>query len=540
MPLTIANIDVDYLGGPTNFALLTPNVKKMSKILDKDYSTISSFSLLCLLGDNHNGYFETCKSLDACEEDKTKCISMLTPTFYRLLDTLCLPLYHIDYFLETPLFSRFFKYHLLDKESANRVFAISDTSVLAYISKYNSQCFLKGANKVCFTKNIQYHMCELRMDDSLLYLPKNVINIIRRMNHLMKTTNKTMNEIQSMAEDESVPLKVDASENNHFPMFESYLYSCMTRCLSDEKLLFGKQILFFDMDMSDLLKLLLENPKEWIHTIVNHPKFILTSYLWKQCLNAPFTLKESMELFKRYFLFCMKKCPISEHVKNKILEGLNMTEIQRLKKLYSEMDYQHAIKASFQMENIGEIKTIIGNFSKACMMPFNDMAFFMRSHRINNHNSILSVYHAGYVHTKLLREFLCEEEMLYDEIAAEGFSLDDQCYPLQRKFDFETFSFQQKRLIRCVDFSERNIPTFTYCYERFPNLHSSLKNYKDMLNKRVEIFGMSLYLEMLSGRMLSEEELLESIRHVIGKDKEYKTVEECKKSLGIKQQNMFE
>jgi hypothetical protein len=41
---------------------------------------------------------------------------------------------------------------------------------------------------------------------------------------------------------------------------------------------------------------------------------------------------------------------------------------------------------------------------------------------------------------------------------------------------------------------------------------------------------MSLYLEMLSGRMLSEEELLESIRHVIGKDKEYKTVEELQRS----------
>jgi hypothetical protein len=201
MPLEISSLKFDYISGPTSLAFIIPIGESVIPFL-KDKTLICPPILL--LGDVHKETTLNCGVIDECITGESNCTSTFSPLFFRCLDSLTNQDYPVDIFLEVGIFPRFLKDpYLFDENRFKSLFETND-GVIPYIPRHHATCFSTAGNsqEMCFTKNIRYHLSDIRYHPSFLKLLDNEKNFIAIANDLMKTdkSDLSLEEIYTRAE----------------------------------------------------------------------------------------------------------------------------------------------------------------------------------------------------------------------------------------------------------------------------------------------------------------------------------------------------
>ena len=170
MPLKIAGINIDELSGPISLGYCEPTEKFEKEIGIK-------LPALLLLGDKHDSVELQCDINENAYEQSIKnsndklTVGLMSPGWYRLLDTISSSESPIDYYIETfyPVKELQNADHL-NKKWGEPLLIESNKHVMLYlIDKYLS-CFtkeevtLKSDN--CCTQKIRYHMVDIRYNMS--------------------------------------------------------------------------------------------------------------------------------------------------------------------------------------------------------------------------------------------------------------------------------------------------------------------------------------------------------------------------------------
>lgn len=569
MPLTIGQIPVDYLGGPVAFSVLEPTdaLQKYCVVAKQ----AKQFSPILLLADEHESIGSTCKDIPECLQERTVCLSTLSPTWFRLIDTLAFGKKKVDYFFEANIFTKYLD-ELSQDEFSLTAFNMQ-LSPLSYVPRYHPKCF-QGKNKeFCMTENIRYHVSDIRHDSSMNHYTKEQINKLVYMNELMKHDNLTSKKMYEntladisnediMKEVEKLYIPRIELTNPHYPYFESYLHWVMKHCLSRARTQYGdEKMKFFDIEGSKLWELAINEEEKFYDTIFGHPKFQTSSLFMKQ-LNKRNTLsqdnslddklinssrrdseevdvktndtscmntEETIKLCKDFMRYYRKKCPLSQENCLLILEGIHnyTAETRRYKNAISSIS-----KNSKHEECIGAKLSI---YEDAChdictdlFIPITDFLMWIRSVK-NSLSSVCTIYNAGEHHTSNFYDFFVNEKKLYNDYFLSGDMRATICFPSLPSRPHLTSPERKEKLIRCLHF-KGNLSLDELLYKNDITTPSFIQKHVFLTN-RIGAFGIPRYLKMLRGKPFSEEELLNILRQQTG----ITSVKQFLSLLGMKQ-----
>jgi len=510
MPLEISSLKFDYISGPTSLALIVPHERLKEHL--KDTSLMPSPILL--IGDTHEETTYNCGVLDECITKESNCTSTFSPLFFRCLDTLTNEDYPIDIFLEVGIFPRFLKDpYLFDETRFKSLFDTND-GVMTYIPRYHSTCFstVGKSQEMCFTKNIRYHLSDIRYQPSFLKLLDNEKSFITIANNMMKTdtNNLTLEEIYTMSEelnkDKNNSKMLDNLE--HFPTFESYLFYSLENVVNNI-ILRRSGSMFFDKDVEELFNTLLEDPYKLIEELIKLPQFKTKSMIYKRIKESIFKEDFCLKLFKEYVNYYFIKNPIKkgEYCKDCVSSVKSLEREIRRKEISGQV----------YRTTVNSIKDATDNCANELFVPIMDFYFLVTSWKQQYKNSLMSVYIAGDVHVKQIRKFLM----------IKGYCKD--YFSIYNNPIINDNKYLKGELIRCIEIPKSVPYSIDDILREYFTLYSQNGKVKMLINKsnlqrkRIKYFGVEVVQDMLNGKAYSKDKLIESyVKHTLDNTKNIK------------------
>jgi len=391
---------IGQISGPISFYLLTP-----TEVFHKDFW--DDAPVLLFIGDNHKGTDMRCnESEDFINELFTskgeRILQLIGKSFYQALDSIATTVRPIDYYCEA-----FFPFKLLQKDQYlaldKNVFVGMQEAVMNYLPRKYLACFSKNQKAkldICFTKNIRYHLVDVRFAHSNFDLhPED------------KLTNQQMS-------------------------FESEIITNLHCCA-----LMMSEILPIHKGSSkgaiDILHQACTNPisfATWFYDF-NNPVFLERSLILKQTkkLNKGryFDLEnydksynsnskvavQMKELFLEYYqyyydIFMKQNKEVIELVP-KVQEAIKdfvdtIVSIQSGKPKYNTYG-SNARCGIISLDLVKKHSNTISRFLFYLFLPIMDMYYFFRTlknWRTEENRGWLSVFNAGDLHVTILRNFL--------------------------------------------------------------------------------------------------------------------------------------
>jgi hypothetical protein len=522
MSLTIGQIPIAYLGGPTTISCISPT-ERLTTLFDVEVD-VTDYASILLLGDEHSDVALTCRDVKDCQQNKVVCTSTVSPLWFRILDSLSFDNYKVNYFIEHNIHTKLFDTDMFENDDLVLQMFQADFSPMTYVSKYHPKCFSQKTKEHCMTSNIQYHVCDIRMYSDYMSCTNDHRNRLAVLNQLMilKDNPHRQSDHQKLAQwlsksdggqmDElDVHIPYPEVDNPHYPYFESYLCYVLERCLSGDRIYYPNGMKFFDDLGIDLLQLAVEDHSQWLDTIFEHPRFLDTSIIVKQIKQTKMNVDKGLSLFRTFCEYHRAKCPVSKELKTKLLKGIEEYTVQTF---YQNMYVKRPIRSSSKQKpfshTISELTTAAEELCIDLMLPFADFYMWVRSIKPSL-KSVLTVYNAGEYHTVSFTKFFAEHAKLYTIDFASSTSPNSGkiCHPfahIQRNLAKKP---SRVKLEKCLHFG-KHVSLDDILFYRFHNNPAFETNMK-LTHMRVMILGQLRYLQMLRGKPFTDDEL-EQIR----------------------------
>jgi len=396
MSFFIAGQKIDKVSGPVTLAVIKPTQKLLRFLMTDDAPSI------LFLGDNHSGIDQRCDEskeniYQTFMQNRGLILKALGDTWYKALDKLAKNR-PIDYHVEA-----FFPFKFLQKEEylvldRNNFYNVRE-SVMNYLPRKYLTCFSKRHNKKihgCITDNIRYHLVDIRFSPT---------------NFLLQGDDK-----------------IDKSEI----CYETEVIQNITCCalMAVEVLPLHKGS---DKTAISLLKIAVESPIAFAESFydLHNPYFITNSLILKQ--TRKFTRSKDARLVKngdegfydienplaeeyRKFFVDYYRFYLEKILKNTFTKDLKDKVSECVYKFEEKMRHGAYVKAQ-ELKLCGlvdfDLTQTYGSYIKQFLfylfLPIMDIYFLFRSWKPIENMGWLSVFHAGDIHTTILRLFLVEK-----------------------------------------------------------------------------------------------------------------------------------
>ncbi len=246
--------------------------------------------------------------------------------------------------------------------------------------------------------------------------------------------------------------------------------------------------------------------------------------------SVPVNIKEDVwvkwctQLFTHYFAFVVKSDSELQHSKEKVLESIrSYGAISAELKMYADFTgrtfniskhrhtkivSRYSDKKSFSPSQLKfyedlratlrDYREIYDTVATSMLVPFNDM-FVLFSSWKTNACAPLTLYHAGEFHCKQLAQFLTDGGL----------------------YEYATPSVEPSAKVnRCLNMNKQNYDvdaaiseTFQAIihYKKYQEEHKEYTNKQTIVYNRISVLGVKLYKQVLSGRLITHQELLKKI-----------------------------
>jgi len=554
MTITIGQLEFDKISGPVSFSILIPT---NDLILTNNHF----MPIIILIGDEHTSRKNICiPTLD-------NVINIFTPLWLRLIDSLGCDNFKVDYFVEAnfPLELLKLKHYLSDE--IKYWYYTKSESVMGYIPSYHNECFLNESNK-CITSNINYFYADLRLGHSTSTIKDEDEDFIN--DKVLKLVDNTIYDKSSNKRSRQRKKRIYRKATDDY---ESMLYRTIQFSLSESRSYNKTHIpLINNKTVFDIINLVYINPYECGKILfdIKDNLIIKKSKLYKVIDKN--NLEFYLNLFYNYFEYVVKNDEKLKEVQEDILEGIeNYKYDTNIIKTEQYIDYSSSRKSNTKCEdnyNISTYSTIKSNneckklydrikkYTKATkevattlLIPFNDMYFLFKSWRKNIINCI-SIYNAGDFHCNFLKNFLTDpsinkilkayNSLYFDKHSEETYNINTDDKYKDDYYDYvNNEQIQNNEIKRCLEFS--NVESINLDSIIIDNIMNQkeyitdkniLTNYKDKLNiikKRIDLLGEEIYKEMLSGRLISKEEIIDKCSNITKSS----SIEECLITCGL-------
>jgi hypothetical protein len=541
MPLTLGQLQFNKLNGPVSFRCLKPTTK-LSQTLGRH------LPILMLLGDSHYSR----KNL--CEKESKEILSVFTALFLRILDSIGTKECPVEYYLEA-----FFPPELLQDPwylSAERkhwVYEVDNKTVMTWIAKYHLECFsqLSGPLLQCPTTNVQYQFSDLRLGQTFAKL--NSSDKYKSMNDAILTAETYMFAplVEAASKASSKAHKTFSRNRKKYiyehsiDKYESLLHDTIASCHSPYRSRSSDRIPVINgVPVFQIIDLLYSNPKQCANILFDLQSRAVRKHSMlyeaiRSSLSSDFSEEKWMEwcqqIFVKYFVYvCKQDQSLAEHEKivkksmktyNQVSEMLRAYTLVTGKVLSISQNDKIVRKDPFEglSEEIAhqfqKLASTIELYEKAftslattMLIPFNDL-FMMFSGWKPAVLSPLVVYHAGDFHCSCLTQFLIQEKL----------------------FEHATPQIElNSKTSRCLDMTNLDINVDQAVFKNLiaskqNQAYINLKNKRTIVYNRIQIFGEKLYKEILSGRLVTKQELTKLLQNF-----EVSEIKEATESLDIK------
>lgn len=501
MPITIGDLSFNTLSGPVSLSVLVPNFELFS------FNDLF-IPILVLLGDEHTNRIGICEP----NEDN---LSIFTPLWLRLIDSWGSENLKIDYFVEGnfPIHLLSSSYYLSD-ELKNWSYEVSNDNTMSYIPIYHPECFsnIDSIKENCITNFTNYHYADLRLGISLSKIKHtdsepiqtNVLKFIKTI-YPNKWKNKRSHERKQ---------KIYKESTNDY---ESVIYNTIEAALSINRSTTHDHLAEIgNINILSFIKLVYEDPIFLSKIIfnINNKLINKTSKLFSVLHSVKIEqINTYISYFQQYFIYVIKIDSDLEEIKSTLYEGIEIynkdvitikaynsiksRNRKILKKTNKMMYEEEVINAKYNklLKRIKKYNIACEKLATTIMIPFNDMFVLFKSW---NSNSLLSIYNAGDAHCKYLSSFL-QSVQLYTTHTFTHHS--DQMYITKYKENVSSFK-------RCLDFKNKDLNIDSLIIDNIfqqPNFKhkEEVKNRVELNAKRINILGVELYKEMLSGKIIT-------------------------------------
>jgi hypothetical protein len=299
--------------------------------------------------------------------------------------------------------------------------------------------------------------------------------------------------------------------------YESVLSYTLETALSENRSYDSSKLAYIGgVDVLKILALVFNDPEECSHKIFDVTFDLLTksSKLYKsiQAIQDEPAMALCMQMFRSYFVYVCKHDQELHKYAETIFKGIRNYHKdtktlheeykykQRSQKIHTRIPQEHKQNMRMLQEDLAEYNEACDVLATTIMMPFNEMFVLFSSWRAG-HQSCLTLYNAGEAHCSHLRNFLMSQN-LYTGIVADAYAQNI----------FQSKQVLKQKWTRCLDVSQTDVNVDNFLIENMVRQNLLLPTYQQKLNlaaRRIQILGLQIYKEMLSGRLLSKEELEE-------------------------------
>jgi hypothetical protein len=534
MPLKIGQLSFDKLNGPVSFRCLKPSTGLLKR-------GINANVLLCL-GDQHHSRNKVCDLTTHDQTNPPRTLSVFTSLFLRILDSLGTQECPVQYFVEA-----FFPTHFLTSGNATSlmeslsvylgeeykpwVYTVDDQTVMTWVAKFHLECFVQSDNILlqCPTSNVRYHFADLRLGQTFAKLNKQ---------HAQSLANDA---IRSVSQEFYSPVTsailnlgkthdtFSRDRKRHIykhsvNMYENLLYTTILEVQSPYRSRSrGKVATINDTSIFEILRKLFDEPEECAKILFDpSSRYIRKSSMLytaiQQSVPANYTtevwVRWCTDIFCKYFEFVVENDTELQNSKDAVLESIAtygvMTETLEkytdvTGRLFdmSKHDKMVNVQLPFseeQTEFYRDVKKTLLKYQTAydiiattVLVPFNDMYTLFSSWKTGGY-SPMTVYHAGEFHCEQITKFLTERGL----------------------YEFATPSVVpvDSKVNRCLDMSQQdyNVDAAILSTLSQSTFHADLKNKYRIVFNRLNVLGVKLYKQVLSGRLVLEQELSKRIK----------------------------
>jgi hypothetical protein len=456
--LTIGTLDFQYISSPTNFFVLEPTKKFKDLVQDDD------ICIHILIGDTHNSAGGQCEEI---VDTSITVINTSSTGWFKILDSISSDQQPIDYFVEN-----YFPFKLLQdpdlilsKDTIQQLKKTETSSFLTFIRDNYLPCFSsinELKQKHCFTKNIRYHMVDIRTTSDTLNINlttqqsvKNPIFFERYFYQTFVNFFRSLNSNEIICVNAQNSIKV---EDFILIMLQNKLSECSDILFDENNLFFTKKSLIFKQ---------ISKQKGSRIFFINFCK-----EYWKYAIETLFDLHEF------------------ESEKKKLIELFHHRK-QLCDNTYTDFGTANSTQKEY-INYAYRFNKTIRIFLHITMFPFLDLYYMLRSWKQVPIRSWCSVLNAGSMHAFLIANFLSLKGYFQVRFA-EGnlYEIKASKYDIIRMFDSRIKE-------RCLQVSTSvNIDTLS------SNAHIDY----ELINARKKFLGGQLYLKMMNGYQLTREEL---------------------------------
>ena len=382
--LQIGGIKIEKISGPVSFCILKPTQKFL------EFAEDDQIPMQILLGDEHYSFEHTCGTLDAEHVLTTNSVivSNFAQNWFRLLDSICTEQHPIDYFIES-----FVPFKELQKP--NKQLMKIAPSVMTYIAQHHIPCFSREQKEIkrdkCLTKNIRYHMAEVRWSINVYHYESNLASsLLTSCFEYHRDNSEFLAKFKQAVEKPEMFFTIFFDFNNINLRSNSLIWKQLLKQRTGAKGLF-KWIQFITRYYGFVLK-----------SLQTDPAFAPTQQIALECLQ---TFDAEQKTFQMYSTGDFTKCdPLIEANKAK---------------------YQKAIR----------------DMQFYLTLPFIDIYYLLRSWKYTSTpRQWCNVFNAGHLHTFFIQQFLVTNKFF--EIMGENInktSPQTRCLTFTKHFSLDQF-----------------------------------------------------------------------------------------------------
>jgi hypothetical protein len=457
---TIGTMDFQFISAPSNFFVLEPT--NHFKDLIKD----DKICIHMLIGDTHKSTSGQCEEF--IDNNDINVINTSSTGWFKILDSISSVEQPIDYFVEN-----YFPFKLLqdpdlilNKNTIQQLKKTELPSLLTFIRDNYLPCFTSDKEikeRYCFTKNIRYHMVDIRtaadkLNVKLTNQQKTKVTIFYER-HIYQSF---LNFFRSLNSNEIICIQNHAQ---HTTKVETFILMMLQDNLSEcASILFDENNLFF----------------------------IQKSLIFKQIIKQKGSQTFIMKFCKEYWTFAIKNLFLLHDFVDEKKKIIALIEVRKQFAECINTDFGTANNEQKEyLDHAFKFNKSLKTFLHIVMFPFLDLYYMLRSWKQVPLRSWCSALNAGSMHTFLIASFLSSKKYFHVRFA-DG-----------KIFEIETSSFDiiKNSMIteRCLQVSTPiNIDSFV----------SSTTSFKT-IDIRKKFLGDRLYFMILNGHKITHKELEE-------------------------------
>lgn len=480
----IGQISFNKISGPVSFHYLEPTEDFLFSLSKKIYCPP-----IILIGDNH---FTREK---ICYDNEEFTLSIFTPLWLRCLDSLGVENYPIYYGVESFLPTKITNLeYYFTHENKNWLYNIDNQTVMGYIPKQYPECFSKNKNvlKKCITENINFLFTDFRLGLSFTGISPI---------HKKKIKKKTFEKLQQNYFQENITNKRSHERKqsvfkNSTEEYENYVYNCLESCLGvnrAESISEGKNKIngYSPIEIIDLAFTDVKKCADIIFDF-NNVQVQRGCQLFKMIKLKSLDKNRIKNIFTEYFIQIINTIPLKwkicfYNICSRFKKETNFFHyILDLSQKTTKVDREYIEKfKKLEDKMLTTYNECQQELASTLLIPFNDIYFLVSTFGTK---TPLAIYHSGNFHSTELLKLLIKNGA-YNCKYSFGDN-NSQCINITKNFNLD------KELINYLNNYGKEI--FSSFYEK-----------QELIQHRVENLGDDLYKEILNGKVITEEELVQ-------------------------------